>query len=397
MIFVQPEHGARHQEAAHFGAAIVKDERLPVGMEALAKVGVLEQVGAIEEGEAVAVGREVRRDPVENHGDVVLVQVVHEIHEILRRAVARRGREVASRLISPGTVERVLHDGQQFDVGESQLIYVVGEAGRDLAIGERTVVLFGDAHPGAEVNLVDGHGRVQRVYGRSFFQKGRVVPGVVEIPDHGSGARRFLREKSQRIGLFNLVTELGGADVELVKCALLDAGDKAFPDSRRTASLEWMGLRAPSIEVSNHRHITGVGGPDAEDGALGPIGFHRMSAHLLVNAIVAAFVEQIKIFRRQQGNVVAYRRYFLSCRCHGFSSGLVYSIPKWRDGLCGGGAEPVLSGAEGPRQDGAEPRHHTNSTSHAFLSVRRASPAPSLPSRFAAHAPAPAHPPARLP
>ena len=28
---------------------------------------------------------------------------------------------------------------------------------------------------------------------------------------------------------------------------------------------------------------------------------------------------------------------------------------------CGGGAEPALSGAEGPRRDGAEPRHHTSS------------------------------------
>src|SRR6266404_9200388 len=44
MIFVQPEHGARHQEAAHFAAAIVEDERLPIGMKALARVGVLEQV-----------------------------------------------------------------------------------------------------------------------------------------------------------------------------------------------------------------------------------------------------------------------------------------------------------------------------------------------------------------
>src|SRR6266436_8438024 len=36
MIFVQPEHGARHEEAAHFAATAVKDESLPIGMEALA-------------------------------------------------------------------------------------------------------------------------------------------------------------------------------------------------------------------------------------------------------------------------------------------------------------------------------------------------------------------------
>ena len=171
VIFVQPEHGARHQEAAHFRAAVVEDHRLPVGMEALARVGVLEQMRAVEEGEAVAVGREVRRHPVENHGDAVLVQVVDQIHEILRRAVTRRGSEIARRLVSPGAVEGMLHDGQQFDVGESQLVHVVGEAGRDLAIGERAVVFFGDAHPGAEVHFVDRHGRVQRVGGATRFPR----------------------------------------------------------------------------------------------------------------------------------------------------------------------------------------------------------------------------------
>ena len=25
MIFVEPEHGARHQKAAHFGAAVIED------------------------------------------------------------------------------------------------------------------------------------------------------------------------------------------------------------------------------------------------------------------------------------------------------------------------------------------------------------------------------------
>src|SRR5208282_2859770 len=88
----------------------VEDERLPIGMEALTRVGVLEQMGAVEEGKAVPVGREVRRHPVENDGNAVLMQIVHEVHEILRRAVTRRRRKVAGGLISPGTVEGMLHD-----------------------------------------------------------------------------------------------------------------------------------------------------------------------------------------------------------------------------------------------------------------------------------------------
>ena len=41
VIFVEPEHGARHQEAAHFGPAVIEDVGLPVRMKSLARVGVL--------------------------------------------------------------------------------------------------------------------------------------------------------------------------------------------------------------------------------------------------------------------------------------------------------------------------------------------------------------------
>jgi hypothetical protein len=52
-----------------------------------------------------------------------------------------------------------------------------------------------------------------------------------------------------------------------------------------------MRLRVPTVEVSDYGHVPRIGGPDAEDGALGPLGFHEVRAHLLVNAIVVAFVE----------------------------------------------------------------------------------------------------------
>ena len=67
VILVEPEHRARHQKAADFTASVVEDVSLPVGMESLARVGVLVEMRAVEVGEAVSVGREVRRHPVENH------------------------------------------------------------------------------------------------------------------------------------------------------------------------------------------------------------------------------------------------------------------------------------------------------------------------------------------
>ena len=127
VIFVEPEHRTRHQEAADFGAAIVEDVSLPVGMKSLARIGVLVEMRAVEIGEAVRVGREVRRNPVENDADAVLVQVVDQVHEVLRRAEARGGREVAGGLVSPGTVEGMLHHGQELDVGEAHLVDVFGK------------------------------------------------------------------------------------------------------------------------------------------------------------------------------------------------------------------------------------------------------------------------------
>ena len=183
VVFVEPEHGARHEEAAHLGAAVVEDVRFPVGMESLARVGVFIKVCAVEVSESVRVGGEVRGHPVENHSDAVLVQVVDQVHEILRRAVAGSRREVSGGLVSPGTVERMLHHGQELNVREAQLANIFGEPRSSLAIGERTVVLFGDAHPGAEMDFVDGLRRAQGVASGAILHPVVIAPSIIEVPD----------------------------------------------------------------------------------------------------------------------------------------------------------------------------------------------------------------------
>lgn len=63
--FIQPEEGVGNEEVLNFVAAIVIDERAPVGMRALARIFVLVEMRAVEEGEAVSVAGEVRRGPIE--------------------------------------------------------------------------------------------------------------------------------------------------------------------------------------------------------------------------------------------------------------------------------------------------------------------------------------------
>ncbi len=105
-------------------------------MLALARVGVLVQRGAVEAAQAVGVAGEVGRHPVDDHADAVLVAVVDEVHEILRRAVAAGGGVVADGLIAPAAGERMLADRQQLDVRVAHLQAVVDQLVGQFAIGE---------------------------------------------------------------------------------------------------------------------------------------------------------------------------------------------------------------------------------------------------------------------
>ena len=162
VVAVEPAQRAGDEERAHLAPAVVEDRRRPVRVVALARVGVLVEVRAVEAGEPVGVHREVRRHPVEDHADAALVQPVDHRHQLLRRAVARRRREVAGRLVAPRAVERVLHDRQQLDVGEAVGEDVVGDRVGHLVVRREAPAGRGDAAPRPEVHLVDRDRRVGR-------------------------------------------------------------------------------------------------------------------------------------------------------------------------------------------------------------------------------------------
>ena len=90
VVLAQPEQRVGDQEVADLVAAVVEDQRAPVGVRAAARVGVLVQRGAVEAGQREVVAREVRGHPVEDHADAGLVQAVDELAEVVGRAEARR-------------------------------------------------------------------------------------------------------------------------------------------------------------------------------------------------------------------------------------------------------------------------------------------------------------------
>ena len=100
MVLAQPEQRVGEQEVADLVAAVVEDERAPVGMRAAARVRVLVERGAVEAREREVVAREVRGDPVEDHAEPVLVQAVDERAEVVR---ACRSAASARSSPSPGS------------------------------------------------------------------------------------------------------------------------------------------------------------------------------------------------------------------------------------------------------------------------------------------------------
>src|SRR5262249_26372490 len=126
MIDVQPEQAAAEQKALHFLPSIVKHTGVPIRLDSLAWVGVLIEVRAVKEAQPVRIVGKVRRHPIENHPNAMLVQGVNEVHKILRGAVATGWRKKTRDLVAPGAVEGMLHDGQELDMREAQTLHILG-------------------------------------------------------------------------------------------------------------------------------------------------------------------------------------------------------------------------------------------------------------------------------
>ena len=124
-------------------------------MSALARVGVFEEVSAVELRQAIGVAREMRGSPIEKHAEAGLMAAVDEFLKIAGGAEAAGGGVVTERLVAPGAVEGMLHDREQFDVGVAESLDVGDELVGEFGVGEPAIGVFWDAAPGAEMDFVN--------------------------------------------------------------------------------------------------------------------------------------------------------------------------------------------------------------------------------------------------
>src|ERR1700730_3703844 len=65
VIFVEPEDSIRDQKILHFVAAVVEDQRAPIRMLSLARIGMLVKMRTIEQSQAVSVVWEMGGSPIQ--------------------------------------------------------------------------------------------------------------------------------------------------------------------------------------------------------------------------------------------------------------------------------------------------------------------------------------------
>ena len=107
---LQPVVGAGQQEVLHLVAAVIENERAPVGVLAPARILVLIQGGAVKPGQGVGVSRKMRGHPIQDHPDAATVEVVDKKAEVIGAAETLGGSEITRGLVAPGVIERVLGD-----------------------------------------------------------------------------------------------------------------------------------------------------------------------------------------------------------------------------------------------------------------------------------------------
>jgi hypothetical protein len=104
---------------------------------------MLVETGSVESLQSVRVAGEVGGNPVDQHPDPMPMAVVDEIHEIVGRAKAAGGGEVAGGLVTPRPVERIFCDGQQLQVGVAHLSGVVDQhVGQFAIVEERPAIAW---------------------------------------------------------------------------------------------------------------------------------------------------------------------------------------------------------------------------------------------------------------
>ena len=256
---LDPVQRVTHQEVTDFTAAVVIDQRVPVLVIAFARVAVFIQRGAVKQRQGEVIGREVARHPVEDHVQARGVRGVEEVAEIFPGTKATGRRVQPGGLIAPAAVERMFVNRQQLEMGEAHPLHVGHQPIGQFAVAQPEMVI-GMTTPGAEVDFINRNRCIKLV---GLLTGRRLLNFLRQAADQRGGFRAHLRFKSIRVG-FHPQVPVGVNQLELIQLAVVRAGNKQLPDARLFAQAHRVATAIPVVELTDHRHPTGVRRPDGK-------------------------------------------------------------------------------------------------------------------------------------
>src|SRR6185295_17601049 len=155
MVAIQPIESAVEKEVPDLDAIVIEDAAVPVRMVAEPWVGMIVEVCAVELGKSMRIVWKVRGRPVHKHTNSGLMGRIDEGHEVFRRSVTAGDGEITGGLIAPGSIEWVLGNRHQFNIGITHILHVWDELLRKFCVCQPAIPFLGDTHPGAKVDLVN--------------------------------------------------------------------------------------------------------------------------------------------------------------------------------------------------------------------------------------------------
>ncbi len=220
---------------------------------------------------------------------------IQEVAEVFTGTKTAGRRVQPGGLIAPAAVERMFVYRQQLQMGEAHPLRVRHQLVRQLAVAEPEMVI-GVAAPRAKVHFINRNRCIKLV---------GLLTGLwlFDLFRHAADKRRAFRAhlclKGIRVG-FHPQVAVGVNQLELIQLAVMRAGDKQLPDAGLFAQTHRVAAAVPVVELSDHRHTTGVRRPDGKTRPGDAVHGVGMGSQRLVGPQMSPFSEQPGIKLLQQ-------------------------------------------------------------------------------------------------
>src|SRR5712692_1243175 len=182
---------------------------------------------------------------------------------------------------------------QKFDVRESVFDCVVSKEWRDLAISQRTIVLFRDSPPRAKMHFVDRKWFAPRLSLLSSRHPCTIAKLVFRFEYDRRSFRRDFHHEGIRIGFEKLAP--ARIDLVLIQLTGLQSRNKKLPDAAVATTAHPMLRGIPTVEVANDADAPRVRRPHGECDAAISFVRDQMRAKLFVDAFVLAFAKEMQV------------------------------------------------------------------------------------------------------